>query len=232
MILTRSITSKLPSSIAILRITSSNNNRLASLSRRFYFTNGDRVKREDPYSVLGLQWGDGATTTEIKAAYKQKAAQLHPDVNRNDPTAPAKFQQLQKAYTTLLKLSENINAAENTEEWRFAIWNQGDRIAVDRTDVAGTRKMRPAVPATTAAAFSRGQLGHPDGRGLIQRNGRAEYLGDGKAPRSSSVGRGLNKWVEPKEFKPWNGETTCRSAATSSKRASDTATTETKTEGS
>jgi hypothetical protein len=177
---------------------------------RFYYTNGDAVKREDPYATLGLQWGDGATTSEIKAAYKKKAAQLHPDVNKDDKNSAAKFQELQKAYQTIIKLSENINAAENMDEWRWAIWNKGDRIAVDRTDVAGLAKKRPKQPAVMKT--SPGLLGHPNGRGTLQRrSNRAEYLGDGNndsgpAPRvSSSVGTGLNKWVTPKEFVPWNG---------------------------
>jgi hypothetical protein len=174
---------------------------------RFYFTNGDRVKREDPYAVLGLQWGDGATTSEIKAAYKKKAAQLHPDVNKDDKYSHEKFQDLQKAYQTIMKLSENINAAENIDEWRWAIWNKGDRIAVDRTDVAGVAKKRPVQPASIK--MSPGLLGHPDGRGTVQRrSNRAEYLGDGSGNTgrvASSVGSGVNKWVTPKEYVPWNG---------------------------
>jgi hypothetical protein len=188
-----------------------NSNAAHTRQVRSYFTNGDRVKREDPYAVLGLQWGDGATTSEIKAAYKKKAAQLHPDVNREDKNSHEKFQDLQKAYQTIMKLSENINAAENIDEWRWAIWNKGDRIAVDRTDVAGVAKKRPVQPASTK--ISPGLLGHPDGRGTVQRrSSRAEYLGDGSSNDggtttrvASSVGTGLNKWVTPKAFVPWNG---------------------------
>jgi hypothetical protein len=171
---------------------------------RFYFTNGDRVKREDPYAVLGLQWGDGSTTTEIKAAYKKKAVLLHPDVNKDDKNAHQKFQDLQKAYQTIMKLSENINAAENIDEWRWAIWNKGDRIAVDRTDVAGVARKRPVQPASIKMAP--GLLGHPDGRGTVQRRpNRAEFLGDATDRVASSVGTGANKWVTPKEYVPWNG---------------------------
>jgi hypothetical protein len=173
---------------------------------RFYYTNGDRVKKEDPYATLGLSWGDGATTSEIKAAYKKKAAQLHPDVNKDDKNSAAKFQDLQKAYQTIIKLSENINAAENMDEWRWAIWNKGDRIAVDRTDVAGVAKRRPSQPASVK--MSPGLLGHPNGQGTPQRRKRAEYLGEGNndTPRvASSVGSGRNKWVTPKEFVPWDG---------------------------
>jgi hypothetical protein len=190
--------------------TSSNSINAAHINTRqvrFYFTNGDRVKREDPYAVLGLQWGDGSTTTEIKAAYKKKAVQLHPDVNKDDKNAHQKFQDLQKAYQTIMKLSENINAAENIDEWRWAIWNKGDRIAVDRTDVAGVARKRPVQPASIKMAP--GLLGHPDGRGTVQRRpNRAEFLGDGDGATdrvASSVGTGANKWVTPKEYVPWDG---------------------------
>lgn len=182
---------------------------------RSYFTNGDRVKREDPYAVLGLQWGDGSTTTEIKAAYKKRAAQLHPDVNKDDKNSHEKFQQLQKAYQTIMKLSENINAAENIDEWRWAIWNKGDRIAVDRTDVAGLARKRPVQPASIKMAP--GLLGHPDGRGTIQRRpNRAEYLGDGDGTTdrpAKSVGTGANKWVTPKKYVPWNGVSSIKADA-------------------
>jgi len=184
-------------------------------SIRWFYTNTDTVKRDDPYHHLGLRWGDGATTAEIREAYRRRAAQLHPDVNQHDPPAVAlrKFQDLQKAYQTLMKVHSHVSgvSAEKDDEWRFSVWRNGDRIALDRTDVAGVLRKRPAPPAETedtSLARRRGGalLGHPSGRGSFV---RGEYLEDGSAgkPRSSSVGRGLNKWVKPKEFVPWDGKT-------------------------
>lgn len=180
---------------------------------RSYFTNGERIKRDDPYAQLGLQYGDGASTAELKAAFRARAAKLHPDVNVDDPPALAlqKFQDLQKAYQTLMKLHTDPSLnIEKEDEWRFSVWRSGDRIAVDRTDVAGVMRKRPVQPATKAQAFSGAMLGHPSGSGTYSH--RAEYIGDGKT-KSSSVGRGLNKWVKPKEFKPWDGQTTARKAS-------------------
>ena len=67
-----------------------------------YFTNTDQMKKDDPFATLGVQWG--ATTSEIKNAYKQKARQLHPDVNKvdNPKEALRKFQNIQKAYKKLM----------------------------------------------------------------------------------------------------------------------------------
>ena len=83
------------------------------------------------------------------------------------------------------------------EEWRVAIWRQGDRIALDRDDVAGVKRKRPIQPACTKT-YGR-ELGHPSGRGD---KAKGEYLGERKR-RASTVGTGRSKWVEPKEFKAW-----------------------------
>jgi hypothetical protein len=97
--------SKSPCSVCCSTNSNSNAAHMNTSQVRSYFTNGDRVKREDPYAVLGLQWGDGSTTTEIKAAYKKMAVRLHPDVNKDDKNAHQKFQDLQKAYQTIMKIS-------------------------------------------------------------------------------------------------------------------------------
>ncbi|MEM1022216.1 MAG: DnaJ C-terminal domain-containing protein [Myxococcota bacterium] len=53
---------------------------------------------DNPYAVLGVS--STATQEEIQAAYKRKARELHPDVNRQ-PDAEARFKRLVAAYDVL-----------------------------------------------------------------------------------------------------------------------------------
>jgi DnaJ domain len=186
---------------------------LLSQQRSYYFTNAQRVKGEDPYAVLGLQWG--ARTSDIKAAFRQKAAVLHPDVNTTDPPQAAlrKFQTLTAAYETLTKTTLRLPLLPvlDEDEWQWSVFVRGDRIASERTDVAGQARARPMPPASVDGNPQKFTLGHPAGLGSRTAR-RGEYLSrtsnssDSKQqqqPVSSSVGRGHNKWVEPRPYQPW-----------------------------
>ena len=54
--------------------------------------------QEDPYAILGVK--NTATQAEIQAAYKRKARELHPDVNKA-PGAEEQFRRLVDAYDIL-----------------------------------------------------------------------------------------------------------------------------------
>jgi DnaJ-class molecular chaperone len=53
----------------------------------------------DPYEVLGV--AKTASAAEIKSAFRRQAKKLHPDANKHDPRAAARFAELNAAYEIL-----------------------------------------------------------------------------------------------------------------------------------
>lgn len=58
------------------------------------------VKDEHYYRLLGIE--PGATSAEIKRAYKLRAKELHPDKTGGDPDKEALFKQVKTAYEVLI----------------------------------------------------------------------------------------------------------------------------------
>jgi len=56
------------------------------------------MKKKEAYEILGLT--ESASTDEVKKAFKQKAKQLHPDVNK-DPNAEQNFKKANEAYQAI-----------------------------------------------------------------------------------------------------------------------------------
>lgn len=57
------------------------------------------AEKRDYYEVLGVS--KDATLQEIKSAFRKKAKQYHPDLNKDDPNAAEKFKEAQEAYSVL-----------------------------------------------------------------------------------------------------------------------------------
>ncbi len=57
------------------------------------------VDFKDYYAILGVE--RGADQKEIKRAFRKKARDSHPDVNRDDPNAEAKFREVNEAHEVL-----------------------------------------------------------------------------------------------------------------------------------
>ncbi len=57
------------------------------------------MNKKDYYEVLGV--AKDASEKEIKSAFRKKAKQYHPDLNKDNPAAEEKFKEVQEAYSVL-----------------------------------------------------------------------------------------------------------------------------------
>ena len=57
------------------------------------------AEKRDYYDVLGIS--RSATDAEIKSAFRKKAKEFHPDLNKDNPDAAEKFKEAQEAYSVL-----------------------------------------------------------------------------------------------------------------------------------
>jgi curved DNA-binding protein CbpA len=65
---------------------------------------------KDHYAVLGIEVD--ASTTTVKAAYRKKASEFHPDKN-DSPDAAVRFREIQEAYDLLSDTIQRQTYDEN-----------------------------------------------------------------------------------------------------------------------
>ncbi len=72
----------------------------------------------DYYKILGVK--KDIAQADIKAAYRKRSKQFHPDLHPNDPKAKAKFQLLNEAYEVLNDPDKRAKYDKYGEQWRQA----------------------------------------------------------------------------------------------------------------
>lgn len=72
----------------------------------------------DYYKILGVP--KDIPQDEVKAAYRKRAKQFHPDLHPNDPKAKAKFQALNEAYDVISDPDKRRKYDQYGEHWHEA----------------------------------------------------------------------------------------------------------------
>jgi DnaJ-class molecular chaperone len=101
------------------------------------------VQFKDYYSVLGI--ARTATESEIKTAFRKKARELHPDVNRDDPSSEERFKEVNEAYEVLSDAEKRRMYDRFGEDWQ-----RYRDAGIDPNDVGSARTSSAGRQRTTA----------------------------------------------------------------------------------
>ncbi len=102
----------------------------------------------DPYSILGVR--RNADADEIKAAWRTKAKTIHPDHNRDDPSATDRFAEVGQAYE-LLKDPERRRRYDRAADMHQTIMQQRDAAERAKAARANAEKVMEELARTQAA---------------------------------------------------------------------------------
>ena len=72
----------------------------------------------DYYKILGVD--KNIPQKDVRAAYRKRAKQFHPDLHPNDPKAKAKFQALNEAYEVISDPDKRAKYDQYGEQWKNA----------------------------------------------------------------------------------------------------------------
>lgn len=72
----------------------------------------------DYYKILGVD--KNIPQKDVRAAYRKRAKQFHPDLHPNDPKAKAKFQALNEAYEVIADPDKRAKYDQYGEQWKNA----------------------------------------------------------------------------------------------------------------
>ena len=89
----------------------------------------------DYYKVLGVE--RNASQDDIKKAYRKMARKYHPDLNKDDPNAKDKFQEINEANEVLSDLEKRKKYDEYGEHWKHADEFKAEREAYQRAQQNG-----------------------------------------------------------------------------------------------
>lgn len=91
----------------------------------------------DYYKVLGVE--RNASQDDIKKAYRKMARKYHPDLNKDDPNAKDKFQEINEANEVLSDPEKRKKYDEYGEHWKHADEFKAEREAYQRAQERGGR---------------------------------------------------------------------------------------------
>ncbi|KJF67357.1 DnaJ C-terminal domain-containing protein [Rhizobium nepotum] len=166
----------------------------------------------DPYSILGVK--RDARHEDIKAAWRTKAKTVHPDANRDDPDASARFAEVGQAYDLLKDpkkrdLYDQARKAAEKKQRGETIMQQREaaREAAERAKVA--EKLMEEL--ARADARNRAQTGQKtDGRpetaeDIVERIFGAEAQNDPKVQQAAEAAKAAASGA--RGYMPGAGET-------------------------